>query len=74
MLLVLEHRQVPVEIKNPARLFLYCDPAVDLRHTGWKNRQFKLRHSSLFTPTQPARQIRFPDHPVFTDRQKYWAR
>jgi hypothetical protein len=49
---MLKHRQVAVQIKHPARLFLYGDPAVDLRHPGGKNRQL-LWHSSLLPQSCP---------------------
>src|SRR5438552_4015227 len=47
LLFVLEHWHVAVDITHPARLFLYCDLSVDLRHPGRKNRQLKLRHPPL---------------------------
>src|SRR5207253_5460911 len=47
LLFVLEHWHVAVDITHPARLFLYCDLSVDLRHPGRKNRQLKLRHAPL---------------------------
>jgi hypothetical protein len=63
-----------VEIKHPARLFLHRDPAVDLGHPGRKNRQLKLRHSSLLPQLQYPLQIHFPDHSVFTEWQKSLGR
>src|SRR5580693_478564 len=59
LLLVLEHRQVTVEIKHSARLSLYCDLIVDLSHPGGEYRQLKLWHSSLLPQGQPAAQILF---------------
>src|ERR1019366_2830482 len=74
LLLVLEYRQVAVEIKHPARLFLYCDLAVDLRHPGRKHRQLKLRHSSLLPQLPPAPQVRLGVIPLSLPGKNHGAR
>src|SRR5450759_5250062 len=74
LLLVLEHRQVAVEVKHPARLFLYCDLVVDLRHPGRKNRQLKLRHSSLLPQLPPAPQVRLGIIPFSLPGKNHGAR
>src|ERR1035437_6518634 len=74
LLLVLEHRQVAVEIKHPARLSLYGDLAVDLRHPGRKNRQLKLRHTSLLPQLPPAPQVRLGIIPFSLPGKKHGAR
>src|ERR1035438_5818843 len=42
-----------MDIKHSTRLLLYCDPAVDLRNPGRKNRQLQLRHASLLPQRSP---------------------
>src|ERR1035437_2462615 len=74
LLLVLEHRQVAVEIKHPARLSLYGDLAVDLRHPGRKNRQLKLRDPSLLPQLPPAPQVRLGIIPFSLPGKKHGAR
>src|SRR5664280_870090 len=74
LLLVLEYRQVAVEIKHPARLFLYCDLAVDLRHPGRKHRQLKLRHSSLLPQLPPAPQVQIGIIPFSLPGKNHGAR
>jgi hypothetical protein len=59
LLLVLEHRQVAMQVKHLARLRLYRDPAIDLRHPGGENRQLQLRHSSLLSHCRQLLQLFF---------------
>jgi hypothetical protein len=55
----MEHRQVTVDILHLPRLFSHGDPAVDLRHSGWKNRRLKLRHLFLARHLHALLQVRF---------------
>src|SRR5947208_8650263 len=73
-LLMLEHRQVTVQIKHPARLCLYRDLAIDLRHPGRKNRQLQLRHPSLLPQCSPLLQIPLRIIPFSLIGENYWAR
>jgi hypothetical protein len=47
---MLKYRQVPVHITYLSVSGFYCDPTVNLGHTGWKDWQLHLWHAFSYQP------------------------